>query len=120
VITITPSRNEKTMNAFRTRFRRLVPAALFSAAVALGAIGSPAIASAEGTWDIEEFDDCLAKYGQHAYEYCCLQSGGELTKGPLGKCVAPAPEAQGALETSTPKPPKVGVAVVPVQPPLVG
>ena len=107
------------MNTFRTHFRRLAPAALFSAAVALGTFAYPATATAEdGFWDIEKFDDCLATYGGHAYQYCCLDSGGELGQG--GKCVAPAPHTQGSNGNPTPKPPKAGVLVVPVQPPLVG
>jgi hypothetical protein len=107
------------MNKFRTCFRRIVPAMLFSAAVTFGTVDFPATATAEnGFWDIEKFDDCLATYGGHAYQYCCLDSGGEIGQG--GKCVAPAPQTQGSTGNPAPKPPKLGVPLVPVQPPLVG
>jgi hypothetical protein len=104
------------MNKFRTHFRRLVPLALFSAAVGLGAVGFPAVASAAGTWDIEAYDDCMAF--KLPVKICCEDSGGVY--GSDGVCRAPAAQTQGSRETSTPKPPTLGIPLVPVQPPLVG
>jgi hypothetical protein len=77
--------------AIPVRWRRLLPAAIFAAAVALG---SPAIASAKpntGEWDIGTYDECLAAGGDTAN--CCVTSGG-VWNGAFGKpqftCVAPA------------------------------
>ena len=101
------------MTTFRPHWRRLVPAALFSAAVAIGTVGSPAIASA--TWDIEVYDACI-KGGGSSPPACCLVSIGSN-----GVCHAPAPEAQGSTETKHPRPPRsVVIPTVPVLPRMVG
>jgi len=101
-----------------TPLRRLATVALISTAVGLGGSLYPAIASAE--WDIELYDDCMAgNWG--SIGYCCEISGGWLDWGPaIPTCRAPAPEAQGSDETSNPRPPKVFVPKVPVQPTMLG
>jgi hypothetical protein len=83
--------------------RRLLPAALFAATVALGIAACPAIAAAapdSGTWDIEEYDSCLRQVNsvpaidpiareEEAFRYCCYRSGGVEVAGGEN-CVAPA------------------------------
>jgi hypothetical protein len=74
-----------------TWWRRVVPAALLAAAVALGgsAIGDPAVADAAPEWDIGAYDQCITKadllYLEGAidaatrdgmYRGCCTGSGG--------------------------------------------
>jgi hypothetical protein len=107
------------------RLRRLLPAALFAAAVALASstLGYPAIANA--VWDVEKYDRCVADLVEPGADiavqitierYCCEQSGG-LWNGNQVACQAPP--AQGA-GTDTSPPPKAGIPTVPVQPPIVG
>lgn len=104
------------MTTFCPHWPRLVPAALFSAAVTLGTVGYPAIASA--TWDIEAYDDCMII--SHDVAFCCDISGGVVftdKKSGNISCGTPA-AAQG--EPGTSKPPKAGIPTALVQPPDVG
>ena len=83
------------------RLRRLVPAALFASAVAVGAstLADPAIASAARDWDIGEYDECVDWWYDHMddagtggfFKDCCIQSGGVWNED-LQKCGAPAGE----------------------------
>lgn len=71
--------------------RRVLASFTFTVSITLGclALGHPAIAGAEpnGEWDIEAYDNCMSKTVRNA-EYCCVLSGGSVTKD--GSCVAPA------------------------------
>ncbi|WP_102146109.1 hypothetical protein [Mycobacterium hubeiense] len=113
--------------------RRLAPAVLFAATVA---IASPGVSSAEGTWDIEAFDTCtemlndgLDESQQEKLEDtkgCCTYSGGVWNDAEK-KCVAPPAESEGAALPGLPKPltPIAEPQVAPpplstVQPPLAG
>ncbi len=91
------------------RFRRLVPAALFAAAVALGisTLADPAIASAEREWDIGAYDKCIENVFLggagfvEAMRECCINSGGVWDDDRL-KCGAPP-----ADDVERPLPPRV-------------
>jgi hypothetical protein len=119
----------RTIPASPAGLRRLLPAALFAAAVAFASttLGYPAIASAERVWDVKEYDRCVADKtnpGDNldeilgAEQLCCWISGGDWNDNQY-KCQAPP--AQGAgTDTSTPPPPKAGIPTAPVQPPTVG
>jgi hypothetical protein len=112
--------------------RRLLPASLFAAAVALGGstLGYPAIANA--VWDIEVYDDCVAtlNYFNRSFwddmKQCCVKSGG-VWKDTLngGKCQAPPAESEraklpiGDLPTFD-SPTPVVAPTVPVEPPTRG
>ena len=109
------------------RLRRLLPAALFAAAVAFASstLGYPTIASAERVWDVQEYDRCVADKtnpGDNldeilgAEQLCCWISGGDWNDNQY-KCQAPAAQGEGTL---MPEPPKAGIPTVPVQPPTVG
>ena len=105
------------------RLRRLIPAALFAAAAALGAstLASPAIATAERVWDIGEYDDCIAAIGElgdapteqdrlELTEACCDFSGG-VWNGTTQECRAPP--------ATRPVPPRLspgGEITVPLEP----
>jgi hypothetical protein len=105
---------ETRMTTLPRRFRQLLPAAVLAAALATGAniVGSPAIASAERVWDIENFDDCMAGLSHDQMNYslneqklfhqkCCEYSGGIfIDDGYVGKCVAPPaePTSQGTQQ----------------------
>ena len=94
------------------RLRRLTRAALFAAALGIGAsaFAHPAIASAE--WDIEAYDDCM-RYSPSATEHgCCIFSGGVWSN---GRCVAPADvsSTQGITPTQPPRHPVLPVKVPP-------
>jgi hypothetical protein len=112
------------------RLRRLTRAALFTAALSIGAsaFAHPAIASAE--WDIGEYDSCIqaglghnlsdAEWAAHK-KYCCAISGGNWgpDAGGGNKCTAPAALQQvepgptvapPVLQTVQPSPPVINVA----------
>lgn len=86
--------------------RKLGVAGLFAAAIAFGfgTLGEPAIALAQpdsGTWDIEDYDDCLQSIlrlqghlNPGDWEGCCYHSGGVWIPGDFGHgtCVAPPAE----------------------------
>jgi hypothetical protein len=95
------------------RLRRLTRAALFTAALGIGASAfvHPAIASAE--WDIEKYDDCMNYAHDVDAQGCCVYSGGVWTKD--GRCVAPAAVSviQGTTPTQPPRHPVVPVKVPP-------
>ncbi|MCV7302158.1 hypothetical protein H7J93_21245 [Mycobacterium barrassiae] len=72
-----------------------------AAAIAIGALMTPAVAHAEKEWDIGVYDNCIKKVDQRflddeiTYEqkldetmHCCILSGGEL-EGSFGTCTAP-------------------------------
>lgn len=73
------------------KMRRILAAFTFTVSITLGGLvmGHPAIAGAEpnNEWDIEVYDNCMSKTVRNA-EYCCVLSGGVVTKD--GSCVAPA------------------------------
>jgi len=97
--------------------RRILTSFTFTVSTTLGclALGHSKIAGAEpnSEWDIEAYDNCMSKTVRNA-EYCCVLSGGSVTKD--GSCVAPAavssdeqtgPQDPGARinEGMMPKPP---------------
>ena len=99
------------------KMRRILTVFTFTVSITLGglAVGHPAIAGAEpnSEWDIEAYDNCMSKTVRNA-EYCCVLSGGSVTRD--GSCVAPAamvsdeqtgPQDPGARinEGMLPKPP---------------
>ena len=63
--------------------RRILATFTFSVSITLGclALGLPAVAGAEpnSEWDIEAYDNCMSKTVRNA-EYCCVLSGGSVTK----------------------------------------
>jgi hypothetical protein len=79
---------------------------LGAAAIAAAPLASPAIASAQKYWDIEEYDDCLQGFAnsndqintsinavKRQNKACCEGSGGIfIDDGYIGKCVAPPGE----------------------------
>jgi hypothetical protein len=71
--------------------RRIVTAFTFTVSILVGGLflGHPATAGAEpnSEWDIEAYDNCMSKTVRDA-EYCCVISGGNVTRD--GACVAPA------------------------------
>jgi hypothetical protein len=95
------------------RLRRMVPATLFAAAIALGGstVADPAIASAEREWDIGIYDACMDEVNRHYYPgsylhlegeiRCCANSGGVWNEAE-GKCGAPPAEG-----VERPLPPRV-------------
>jgi hypothetical protein len=105
-------------------------AALFTAAIALGAtaLGYPAIAGAEpnngggtsGEWDIGAYDSCMKNHPPFYTDgdkldwaiNCCYSSGGVWGSG--GSCVAPA----AATSTSSPLRPPARVVPPNMAPPL--
>jgi hypothetical protein len=104
------------------RLRRLVPAALFAAAVALGinTLADPAIVSAAREWDIGEYDECVDWWFDHMdsagtggfFKDCCIQSGGVWNED-LQKCGAPP------TDVDRPLPPRVAPSAqtsAPLQP----
>jgi hypothetical protein len=110
------------MTTIARRLRRLLPAALFAAAVGLGSniFGYPVVAgAAPPPWDIEDYDNCMKKTIRDP-DQCCTDSGGVPGRDGQGNptCSAPWPEAQGLPGTS--KQPKAPVPTATVQPPTVG
>ena len=107
------------------RLRRLVPAALFAVAIALGA---PAMANAEPNtgqgpdreWDIEAYDNCMNKTIRNA-DLCCYESGGDF--GPSqdgdeagsGHCQAPPAQSAGQQNARGPRrlPTDITITTVP-------
>ena len=95
-----------TRSTLTDNLRKLGVAGLFTAAIAFGfsTVGGPATALAEpdsGTWDIEDYDDCLQsilRFQGHLtrgdWASCCLHSGGVWIPGDFGhgRCVAPPAE----------------------------
>ncbi|MGZ8802279.1 MAG: hypothetical protein ACXWZL_06640 [Mycobacterium sp.] len=88
-----------------TFVRRMIPAAFFIAAAALGgsAFSDPATAcAAPREWDVGGYDQCWQsgigrgfndeEWNDHV-KYCCLTSGGDWDG---SKCVAPPAEPAGA------------------------
>jgi hypothetical protein len=106
--------------------RRILPAALFGAAVALGGstLGYPAIASA--TWDIEKYDECVGEITHDedftdALHFCCYRSGG-VWNADIQECQAPPAERTRAPvrpPTGEPPTPVIGL-IVPGQSPTAG
>ena len=87
---------------------------LGAGAVAAAPLAYPATATAEpgsGTWDIEQYDDCVRKESptnpdDQGWDYliitmktCCLESGGVWQdNGRGGRCVAPPGDSQGSRQ----------------------
>jgi hypothetical protein len=107
------------------RLRRLMPAALFAAAAALGVstLTDPAFATAERVWDIGVYDACMEEVNRHYYPgsylhregevRCCANSGGIWNEAE-GKCGAPPAEG-----VERPLPPRVAPgaeSTAPVEP----
>jgi hypothetical protein len=92
------------MTTFRPHWRGLVPAALFSAAVALGTVGYPAIASAK--YDSFKFLDCMEKNGEpdhdRKFAVCCEGAGGFYAKDKDGNnvCYSEDPSRSARLDPS--------------------
>ena len=98
------------MTTVPTRFRQLLPAAVFAAVFAFGssALGYPAIATAQPrVWDIGDYDDCLeqarADYQTgkitlqdltEADHICCVVTEG-VWDADKGFCHAPPGDAHG-------------------------
>jgi hypothetical protein len=80
--------------------RRVLTAFTFTVSMTLGglALGLAAIAGAEpnSEWDIGAYDNCMSKTVRNA-EYCCVLSGGSVTRD--GGCVAPAAVESGIGQT---------------------
>ena len=80
--------------------RRVLTAFTYTVSMTLGglALGLAAIAGAEpnSEWDIEAYDNCMSKTVRNA-EYCCVLSGGNVTRD--GGCVAPAAVEAGTGQT---------------------
>jgi hypothetical protein len=95
-----------TRSILADNLRKFGVAGLFTAAIAFGfsTVAGPATALAQpdsGTWDIEDYDDCLQSIlrlqghlNPGDWEGCCLHSGGVWIPGDfgLGTCVAPPGE----------------------------
>lgn len=110
--------------------RRLMPAAVLAAAVALlpVAVGYPATGSAKPNdgsapreWDIAIYDSCLATSGM-GMRYCCAQSGGVFVGIDYGKipptpakCVAPSANSASQQPQGPGQAPSAGL--VPAEPP---
>jgi hypothetical protein len=101
----------RTTTTASVRLRRLMPAALFAAAAALGAstFTDPAIATAERVWDVVAYGKCLDDNPKTDDDearaqdyYCCIDSGGvwDPANGSGHECEAPPAER--------PVPPRVG------------
>jgi hypothetical protein len=69
-----------------THLRRLVPATLCAAAIALG---PAATATAAQEWDIDAYDRCMSKTVRDPAT-CCLISGGNVGDNDPNVCTAPA------------------------------
>ena len=104
--------------------RHLVPAAILCVTAGFGFIAFPATAAAAPAWDIEEYDYCLKQTTdgvpsndpvaqfEEAERYCCYRSGGVYN----GQgCVAPPAQGDSAAP-----PPRAGIPIPSVQPPIVG
>jgi hypothetical protein len=93
-----------TLPVLNNDLRKLGVAGLFAAAIAFGfgTVGASGTALAEpdsGTWDIEEYDDCIEDMARIRggnlkrgdWESCCYQSGGVWVPRDFGTgwCVAP-------------------------------
>jgi hypothetical protein len=94
--------------------RKIAHVALFTAAIALSttAFGHTAVPIAEpnngGEWDIEAYDNCMAKTIRSPIS-CCLDSGGWL--GPVAPdgsetCVAPPAAPAGSTQQLNPNLPQ--------------
>lgn len=104
--------------------QRLVPAALFAAAVALSANAIAAAAPDDGEWDIEAYDNCMKKTVR-VPDLCCVDSGGVPTADSEDtqadgspNCYAPPAEAQGVEQPGVPPrmPPGSVIGELPVAP----
>ena len=100
----------------RIHLANLAAFGLFAAAAAFAgsAVGLPPIAAAEpgsGTWDIEQYDDCVRRevppdgsgdwtFFKAAMKLCCLESGGVWRENDAGggRCVAPPANSQGSRQ----------------------
>ncbi|MGV0792335.1 hypothetical protein [Mycolicibacterium sp. XJ1819] len=87
---------------------RLVPSAVFAAAVVLSANAIAAAAPDDGSWDIEAYDNCMKQTVRNA-DLCCVDSGGVPTSDPddtqadgSPNCYAPAAQAQTAEQPGAP------------------
>jgi hypothetical protein len=112
--------------------RRLVPAALLAAAVALGgsALGDPATADAAPEWDIGAYDACIfqviedqkngkitSAQADERSRGCCTQSGGIVQPTANGGFVCGAPPANAPGRTVPPGVPKQTLTPAPAAPP---
>jgi hypothetical protein len=122
------------MTNIRTASRRLLSAALLSAAVTLGGAthGFLPVAGAAPNWDIENYDDCLNDIDTNnsveiiieLIKYCCDHSGG-VWQGEQGHtvgqmCAAPAAMGGDGAQPTSPWVPKSPIDLVPVKPPTLG
>ena len=86
--------------------RHLITATLSVAAIALG---PAATATAAPEWDIDAYDNCMAKTIRDPAT-CCLLSGGNIGDKDPNVCTAPAAVEQGAAvdQTGPTRQPPVG------------
>jgi hypothetical protein len=107
------------MAAISISIRKQVVPAMFSAAIAVGGVGS-VIANAEpGVWDIESFDSCTELLDDGLEEslqqkldetkYCCVHTGGVWNEAQQ-TCQAPPAEGQDATRPIRPLLPIDGLA----------
>jgi hypothetical protein len=74
-----------------------------AAAVCCFSLATPVPATAERSWDIDVYDQCIEQWVD--VKYCCVKSDGDLTQGQPPKCVAPAAnQAENAPGTPPPTP----------------
>jgi len=64
-----------TTASSRTRKRRILPVALVSAGLALGALAGPAVAYADRSQNMADYDECVAQPGADAEVCCALHNG---------------------------------------------
>ena len=92
--------NARSRTIIPARWRQVTASTLLGTTVAFGlALGSATVAHAE--WDIEAYDNCMAKPHQEDplgkwHMYCCINSGGTVT--PDGGCTD-SPEATQGTNT---------------------